>query len=73
MKTVKTTVLCDACNKDISYAGGQDNFIVELRSIHQPVRPGQNSQTAGMVVPQISQPLHFCGTACMKKYVIESM
>ena len=69
-KTVKTIIICDTCNKDISphITGYPAVYILEV-SVRNIAKHLINSAVYSVMIhPPIEDDLHFCDLHCMTSY-----
>lgn len=65
-----TTIIscrCDNCDTDLYRSYNSIDYRITIKSERIPSRSG--AVTDMNILPQIETPMHFCGIACMRKYL----
>ncbi len=73
MKTIETTITCDACERDISPKITSYPHDYILRLTQEDVAICGGATYALMMSPLLERDLYFCGFGCLKKYVTEKL
>jgi hypothetical protein len=67
-KSVK--ILCDGCERDITYTGNSIDYRLTLRDEEKPNYPGCNMVTDMMIYPSLKGgEKNFCGIGCLKTWI----
>ena len=64
---IKTSITCDACEKDLSDSGPRPMFMLTLNA--SPVSSTSSIRYAIHVTPAIDRPHHFCGKRCLNSWL----
>lgn len=70
MKNIKTTIICDSCEKDISPIDTQypHDYILRLSSYDRAYNTSGISYAVIRYAP-IENDLYFCGLQCLKNWI----
>ncbi len=68
--TREIKVICDNCERDITYTGNSIDYRLNLKDERKPVYPGSNMVTDMMIYPSLKDgEKNFCGLGCLKVWI----